>query len=351
MDTRVYKGLIDKLSRIRKEDLQRINVVLLPDFFVDHTVYVNDLSRIIEDIKRVHSQGGGNIPGVKQDIHSGGNAANTALALARLGVKTHLISRTDELGLDLIRFYLGSAGVDVSHVKKNGRLSITTILELGVKHVNVMIGDPGSAECFSYDLLDDSDLELISEADLVGVMNWNLNRYGTNLAEKVFKYAKRHSVLTFFDSGDPAPKKNEIPLLMERLLSSNDLDIFSLNENELRHYTGDTMISTEKEMMDSAVKLKEKVKARLDLHTSLFAASVTDNSTSIVPAYKVDSVKRSTGAGDNWNAGDILGELLDLEPEERLLCANTVAACYITSEEPVPPSMNDIIHFLKHSIQ
>ncbi|MEM0492921.1 MAG: carbohydrate kinase family protein [Candidatus Thermoplasmatota archaeon] len=350
MDNRVCKNLILKLSNIKKEDLSKIKVVLLPDFFLDHTLHIDDIDKMIDDIKRVYKQGGGNIPGIRQDIHSGGNAANTALALARLGVKTYLISKTDETGAELIRFYLESAGVDISHIRTDGRLSVTTALEFGSKHINVMIGDPGSVESFSYDVLDDHDLALISESDLVGVMNWNLNRYGTDLAKKIFNYAKKHDTMTFFDSGDPSPKKNEIQRLKEEVLKDDTIDIFSMNENELRYYTGEVSILSKDEMIKAAIKLKREIKPRIDLHTTLFTSSIDDIETVTVPAYELDSIKRSTGAGDNWNAGDILGELIGLETEERLLCANTVAACYITSRDPLPPTLEEVIGYLKKTM-
>ena len=92
--------------------------------------------------------------------------------------------------MHLLQYFLGSISVDLSGVKTDGNLAITTALEFEEHHTNVMIGDPGSVAEFSFDLLNDHDCELITSADLVGVTNWNLNRYGTDLACKVFETGK-----------------------------------------------------------------------------------------------------------------------------------------------------------------
>ena len=99
------------------------------------------------------------------------------LHLHDLGVCAHLICRTDRFGMHLLQYFLGRSGVDLSGVKTDGNLAITTALEFDAHHTNVMIGDPGSVVDFSFDLLDDADRELITSADLVGVTNWNLNRF------------------------------------------------------------------------------------------------------------------------------------------------------------------------------
>src|SRR4030042_6892466 len=83
--------LLDKLKQIDKQNLKELHVLLIPDFFVDHFIYLDEFENTFNRIKNIHQQGGGNLPGIKQRIHQGGNAANTALSLAKLGIKSHLI--------------------------------------------------------------------------------------------------------------------------------------------------------------------------------------------------------------------------------------------------------------------
>ncbi len=347
MDEDLKTRLLEKLGQIDIETLQKFHVILLPDFFVDHFLTLDEFENTFEKIKNIYGQGGGNFPGVSQMITPGGNASNTALALARLGISTHLISRTSEFGLHLLEYFLGKYGVDLKHVKTDGELSITTALEFGETHTNIMIGDVGSVSNFSFDVLNDKDLELISNSDMVCVLCWNLNQNGTDLAKKTFRYAKQHNIKTFFDTGDPSPRTNEITDLMENVLSDDNLDIFSLNENELRHYSN-IETNSKDDIVNAAISLKKKIPARIDLHTSSFTCTV-NNECKVVPTPDISQKYRTTGAGDTWNAGNILGELLGFNDDERLLFAGCVACRYISSPQPIHPDLNQVIKFISDS--
>jgi len=336
--------LLDNLKQIDKQKLKELHVVLIPDFFVDHFLFLDELESTFTKLKDIYQQGGGNLPGIKQKIHQGGNAANTALSLAKLGIKSHLICKTSEFGLDLLKYFLGRNNVDLSGVKTNGELAITTALEFGEKHTNVMIGDPGSVADFTFETLDEKDLELISNSEMLCVLNWNLNKNGTKLAKEAFRFAKQKNVKTFFDTGDPSPRKNDISELIKNVLTENNLDILALNENELSHYTN-TQTYSDQEMVQSAMQLKNKINARIDLHTSRFSCTI-NKKTTIVPTQKTLHKKRATGAGDAWNAGDIFSELLNFEDDERLLFSNSIAEYYISSPTPIHPNLEEISGYI-----
>lgn len=348
MESTVQKRLLHTLLALEKKMLPTYHVVMLPDFFVDHIISLPTVQDACSTIQRIAAQGGGNIPGTTQQIHQGGNAANTALALARLGMIPHLICRTNQLGLDLLQFFLGRNGVDLSRVKTDGNLAITTALEFQESQANVMIGDPGSVASFSYESLNDQDRELIAHANLVGITNWNLNRNGTLLAYHVLEIAKQNHVKTFFDSGDPSPRIRDIPDVTGKVLTNPRLDIFSLNENELHHYTNSTM-ATQGEMVRAAELLKKKIPARIDLHTSLFSCSI-GNTITVVPTMTHLRVIRFTGAGDAWNAANIFADLLSFPDDERLLFANIFAGYYISSSESIHPTIDIIIDSIKKSL-
>jgi sugar/nucleoside kinase (ribokinase family) len=348
MDSSLQKRLLHTLQNLDKKEVPTLHVVMLPDFFVDHFVSLENVEKTCTVIKTVAAQGGGNLTGITQRITQGGNATNTALALTRLGINTHLICRTNSLGMHLLRYFLGNNGVDLSGVKVDGSLAITTALEFEEHHANVMIGDPGSVANFSFDLLDDHDRALIASADLVGVTNWNLNRCGTDLACKIFELAKKHEVLTFFDSGDPSPRIFDIPDLISKVLSNPQLDVFGLNENELRYYSNSSC-KTQEEIISAAVGLKKKIMARIDLHTSLFSSSIRNNCI-VVPTMSLSTVYRSTGAGDAWNAANIFADLLGFADDERLLFANMFAGYYISSADVVHLSIDMFINFIKNGL-
>jgi sugar/nucleoside kinase (ribokinase family) len=348
MESSLQKRLLQTLQGLERTELSTFHVVMLPDFFVDHFVSLDTVEKTCNAVKTVAARGGGNLPGIAQRITQGGNASNTALALARLGISAHLICRTDPLGMHLLQYFLGNSGVDLSGVKTDGNLAITTALEFQEHHANVMIGDPGSVTTFSFELLNDHDCELIASADLVGVTNWNLNRSGTDLACKVFEIAKKHGVRTFFDSGDPSPRLHDIPDLINKVLTNPQLDIFGLNENELRYYSNSSNI-TQEEMITAALLLKKKIPARIDLHTSLFSGSIRSTSI-VVPTMLISTQYRSTGAGDAWNAANMFADLLGFADDERLLFANMFAGHYISSTDVVHSTIDMLINSIKRTL-
>jgi len=348
MESSLQKRLLQTLQGLDRKEISTFHVVMLPDFFIDHFVSLDTVEKTCDAVKTVAAQGGGNLPGIAQRITQGGNAANTALALARLGISAHLICRTDIFGMHLLQYFLGNSDVDLSGVKTDGHLAITTALEFEAHHANVMIGDPGSVATFSFELLNDHDCELIASADLVGVTNWNLNRSGTDLACKVFEIAKKQGVRTFFDSGDPSPRLLDIPELINKVLMNPRLDIFGLNENELRYYSNISN-KTQEEMIAAAVSLKKKIPARIDLHTSLFSGSIRDTFI-VVPTMSLSTVYRSTGAGDAWNAANIFADLLGFADDERLLFANMFAGHYISSTVVVHSTIDMLINSIKRTL-
>jgi sugar/nucleoside kinase (ribokinase family) len=348
MDSFLQKRLLQKLLSLERKELPTFHIVMLPDFFVDHFVYFDSLEKTCQDLQSIAAQGGGNKPGITQQIQQGGNAANTALGLVRLGMNAHLICQTNLFGLHLLQYLLGKNGVDLSGVHTDGNLAMTTAIEFQKPLANIMIGDPGSVATFTYDQLNNHDHELIASANLVGVTNWNLNRFGTDLACKVFERAKKHNVRTFFDSGDPSPRASDIPQLMEKVLKNPLLDRFGLNENELRHYSN-SPCKTQQEMISALESLKKKIPAHVDFHTSQFSCSI-QHAVTIVPTIPLSTVYRSTGAGDVWNAANIFASLLGFADDERLLFANIVAGQYISSPEILPPNLDMVINFIKSNI-
>jgi sugar/nucleoside kinase (ribokinase family) len=135
---------------------------------------------------------------------------------------------------------------------------------------------------------------------------------------------------------------------MDKVLMNPQLDIFGLNENELRCYSNSSC-KTQTEMISALGSLKKKIPARVDFHTSLFSASAQDTVT-VVPTIPLTKVYRSTGAGDVWNAANIFTDLLGFADDERLLFANIVAGHYISSPEILPPSLDMVINFIKNNI-
>jgi sugar/nucleoside kinase (ribokinase family) len=334
----VKRELIQILKGLDLRETRKLHVVCTPSFYLDHFVQVDDLSTFCGRLRTKYEAGGGNIPGFVQNVLSGGGAVNTAIALSRLGLSSHFIGRTSEFGHHVLKFFARNSGMDVSHAKTDGRLGQTLAIEVGERKINVMLNDVGSNYDFTFDSLRDTDLELIENSQLVSVHDWGTNVVGgTDLAVKTFEYAKQYNVKTYFDSADPSARISELPELFERVIVNKNLDMLSMNQNELGQHVGEATV-------ERAIAFKRRMASRIDYHTPSFAASINGNVT-FFPAFDVE-LHRSTGAGDAWNAGNIFGELLGLTPAFRLCLANAVAGYYVSSKRAVHPTLDDLIAFV-----
>lgn len=323
--------LIEKLEHAPK----KFKIVLMPHLCIDNFVhYGESYESFIGKFENIVRQGGGNLS-IEHTLHIGGKAANCASALASLGVQTYLIAKTNELGCKLLEHFFEGKDIDLSHVSKDGDLAYTTIMEF--EGANVMLSDPGSVSQFGSKYLTDRDERSIKEADIVSISDWGLNEKGTELAKHVFSLVKEEKKgKTFFDPGDPSPKgksvKEEIRKLVTWVIEKGLVDILSVNEDEVKRYGGIDYL---------------RKKARVDLHTNDYARSFYgDGETEKIPTFDIQP-KRLTGAGDAWNAGDMLGEGMGLSGELRLLLANAVAAYYISDSEGRHPGREELKKFLE----
>lgn len=334
-------------ARLRELDAGSLHVVTMPDFFLDHFVPLPTWRGVLPAWEGVHGRGGGNVPTPGQHFQPGGNAANTALALARLGVRTHLVARTSPFGRTVLEHTVARHGVDLRHVRADGELSVTTALEFQEgRPVNVMLSDAGSVAHFGPETLDANDWTLLEAADLVLVTNWSQNRLGTALVDAVAKAAHRAGTLSMVDVGDPSARAADLPELLSKVVAHPELDVLALNENELRQLTGRALAEGEAEVTAARELHARRAHGTLDLHTARFAASFGPAGEAVVPTFRVEPL-RVTGAGDSWNAGNIVGHLARLGVADRLLLANAVAALYISGKEILAPTMGEVVRFLE----
>ena len=100
--------------------------------------------------------------------------------------------------------------------------------------------------------------------------------------------------------------------------------------------------------MEAARVLAKHLSSRIDLHTTVFSATLKDKTEVVVPTFRV-KVLRATGAGDAWTAGNILGDRSGLSDECRLMLANAVAACYLSDPEGSHPTRRKLLNFIRNS--
>ncbi len=119
------EDFLNELDSFLKSENGKTSVVVMPDFFLDRILCLNwNTKTFSEKLENVAQRKGGSIDGLKQAELRGGNAINTASALIELGANVTPIVCTDTVGLQLIRLYLKSGNVDLSHVKTGARITI-----------------------------------------------------------------------------------------------------------------------------------------------------------------------------------------------------------------------------------
>ncbi len=355
----MFDNFLEETQRFLKDKPKEINVTVMPDFFLDRLITLDCNEKVFcKNLESVTKSKGGSIDGVRQTDIKGGNAVNMASALAALDVNVTPILCTNSLGSQLIKFYLRSPKLDLSHVKTFDDASLTTAIEFMTENgkVNAMLRDVGALASFGPKNLDGMDFDVIEDADYICVFNWaGTKQCGTELAKTVFRHAKVSGKgKTYYDTADPTPNKEKIPELMKNVLLSKLVDILSLNENEAICYASqlsDEMKARKGERLEdlarrSAGILASQLSARVDLHTTSFSATFSGKKETTVPAFKIP-VLRATGSGDAWNAGNILGDANELSDGCRLTLANTVAAYYISNPNGTYPTRKQLIDFLK----
>ncbi len=357
-----YASCKQELESFLGKNQADCKVVVMPDFFIDRIINLKWIpTEFSQLVVAVASRKGGSIDGIPQSDQPGGNAINVASALASLGATVTPIVCTSPYGKQLIEHYSKKAPFSLAHIKTHGKASITTALEFQnqTQKTNVMLRDLGVLADFGPADLNKADFRLLEDADFVCLFNWaGTLKFGTELAETVFRQVKAAGKgKTYYDSADPTPKPNEIEGLIQKVLKTSHVDIISLNENEAVTYASllDKNFKADRQhlgfadlAMEASRVLAKNVLARIDLHTTAFSATLKGKHEVVVPTFKVKAL-RATGAGDSWDAGNIIGDWNGLSNECRLALANAVAACYISDTEGKHPTKTKLADFLgKH---
>ena len=341
-----------------QRETRACNAVVMPDFFFDRIINLNCTIETFSNLMLdVVNRKGGSLDGISQTELRGGNAINVASALASLGVDVTPIVCTSEHGLEQMKRVFKNKSVNTSHVKVSKKPSITTALEFSSQSgkTNIMLRDLGDLADFGPKDIGESDYEAIKNADYTCLFNWaGTVKFGTALAKVIFEGAKKGGSKTYFDTADPLPNSKEIPDLIRQIMETDLVDILSVNENEAISYASffDARIKSRRECleqgelaMDAARVLARNLHSRVDLHTSFFSASLKGSREVVVPTFRI-RILRATGAGDAWDAGNIIGDHYGLSDKCRLTLANAVSACYLQDLNGLHPTKETISNFI-----
>jgi sugar/nucleoside kinase (ribokinase family) len=181
-------------------------------------------------------------------------------------------------------------------------------------------------------------------------VNWSSNTKGNELARRVFGLNGREGRLNFIDLADVAGAESRVRTLARNILDQGLVDVISLNENEARIIARTLSIGglrrsyDRRDVLRVSNLLHNSLRVVVDVHTPIGSASSTNQEDVWVDSFgKVSGFV--TGAGDVWDAGDIIGHLLSFNAEDRLRFANACAHLYLTNKNARLPTLREVAHF------
>jgi len=314
---------------------RKFDVAVMHDFFVDRLVHVKSLRAAMEVISDKAMAGGGGVHGVAQEEVCGGNAVNLARALARLGLRTLLITHSDPVHEPLLE--QAFEGLPVELRVKPIPPGLTVAFE---EKVNVMLGDVGGVDDFGPSALDASDWDALARSRVVCSVNWAANSHGTELLLALRRRLGEDKPI-FLDPADFRDRYVPFGHLLRQFESRHVVDWISMNEHEA--VAAVRSMGLEAEGLPELCRITAgRLGVVFDLHGD--SASYTSEGTRVASA-RVRRVmpRRITGAGDVWDAGAIYGRLKGMDEGDRLDFANRAARLNLRNKEPVPPTLDDVL--------
>ena len=332
------------LEKLRKSKLGP--VVVLNDFFLDRILSVPDIGIFYNQIMEKISLGG-SIRGVRQKDIKGGNATNVAYALGRLGCPVSLITISDRAGAILLKEAFSEFRGATLYVI-DGKPGRTTALEFqnGADIVNIMLSDLGDNEKFGPERIGKKEQGALAKASAVVVTNWASNRKGTELAKFVFEKSK--NALHLLDPADIQTRSKEFRDSLGKI--GPHLDSLCMNENECNMLLAQYRlgkISGTGETKKLVTELARKSSVSIDLHTAAGSYWTDGKEVEFAKSFPVKPML-VTGAGDVWDAANVIGYMAGLDPGERLVFANAAAALYVSNPGGIPPTMDEALFLAKN---
>ncbi len=309
-------------------------MAVMHDFFVDRLVHTKNLSALFKQAESKAATGGGGIHDIRQSEIRGGNAVNLAHALARLGLRTLLLTHTDSAHRALLLEPF--EGLDAEVRTKPKPPGLTVAFE---ERENVMLGDGGGAADFGPELLGPEDWSSLRSSKVVCSVNWSANRKGTQLLSALRKGLGQDKLI-FFDPADVRDRIEGFTELLRLTRKRHLVDWMSMNEQEA-WAAAKVLGAGGLNLEQACLEIGRKLGVKLDIHTANRSLTLAGDKVVAVRGRRVRA-NRVTGAGDVWDAASIYGRLKKKSDTERLKFANEAASLYIEASEPVPPTLEQV---------
>ena len=196
----------------------------------------------------------------------------------------------------------------------------------------------------------------MDDSEIIAMVNWTLLNHAQGIWEGILDEVvplmrTAEPKMVFFDLCDPR-KRTEKELLeavscMERYASRFDV-ILGANYQEalqIAQVLG-CPVQNGTDALELADQLKKKTKLqRIVVHPVREAVCVSEQGAFRVDGPYCSDPKLTTGAGDNFNAGFLLGKILGMEDEDSLLLGTANSGFYVRNAGSA--GYQELIHFLQ----
>jgi len=254
-------------------------------------------------------------------ITTGGNATNCSIAMAKMGVPCDMIIKVgrDALG-EFVRAEAVKHGIGIDGLVVSGDshtpFTFVAVFSHGERSFLHTMGTNGTL-CY-----DDIRLDVVRRAKFCFVTGTMVMKtFDGEQTARLLAEAKKAGVTTLLDTVylDSAPQKQWHDAILPCL---PHLDYFIPSQPEARAITGEDHPSSMAKYFQA--KGCRNAVVKMDARGA-FCRDAAGNET-LVPAYRVDKVVDTTGAGDCWSAGFITGLHGGLSMPEAAALGNAVAA-------------------------
>ena len=228
----------------------------------------------------------------------------------------------------------------------------------------IMLGQMDKLNAFGWDKVKhiigiETLIDLYRESDLFCMVNWSEIDASGEIWKGVLKdvlpsYARNNvKQIAFFDLSDCSKRSREsiqdvLDLLNE--FARYTKVILSLNKNEAGIvYEVFNKKTADRDLAYVGQEIFKKMQIdTLVLHSSKEAIAVNREGAVASNSFFIAKPVISTGAGDHFNAGFAVAQLLALSMESSLIFANAVSGLYVKTG--ITPQVSDISDFLKGKV-
>src|SRR3954471_6731724 len=275
---------------------------------------------------------------------------------------------------------LASMGLDVTYVGNLGYPNIDPVFQDFARKAKVIsIAEPGHTDALEFDdgklmlgkheTLHDVNWDnllsrvgrdklkaLLDGSHLIGMVNWtmlpNMSRIWAKLLDEIIPNSERHQRKLFIDLADPEKRTHGDILDALKLLTrfQDQVDVIlglnlkeSLEVADVLGLPGKS--DPEAAIEDNARAIRQTLKVScVVIHPRRSAAAATETTCTQFEGPFIQQPKISTGAGDHFNAGFALGQVLGMSLEESLCVGVGVSGYYVRTA--ISPSAQELADFV-----